>query len=76
MALVQLGNCGKCDYHTAANIFALNSESTSIPKNALSDMRLSVPKLSGKEILDRKVSVQLARGLTVSRYCTSFRLIV
>ena len=61
---------------TAANIFASNSESTSIPKNPRTDrpvgyafVDLSTPseaeraiaELSGKEILDRKVSVQLAR---------------
>jgi RNA recognition motif-containing protein len=61
---------------TAADVFASNSESTSIPKNPRTDrpvgyafVDLSTPseaeraiaELSGKEILDRKVSVQLAR---------------
>jgi RNA recognition motif-containing protein len=61
---------------TTADFFVLSSESTSIPKNPRTDrpvgyafVDLSTPteaeraiaELSGKEILERKVSVQLAR---------------
>jgi RNA recognition motif-containing protein len=61
---------------TAANVVPVDSESTSIPKNPRTDrpvgyafVDLSTPseaeraiqELSGKEILERKVSVQLAR---------------
>ena len=61
---------------TAADVFVCHSESTSIPKNPRTDrpvgyafVDLSTPseaeraiaELSGKEILERKVSVQLAR---------------
>lgn len=63
-------------YLQLLTLFALESESTSIPKNPRTDrpvgyafVDLSTPseaeraiaELSGKEILDRKVSVQLAR---------------
>jgi RNA recognition motif-containing protein len=65
-----------CSFLTAANGHLSYSESTSIPKNPRTDrpvgyafVDLSTPseaeraiaELSGKEILDRKVSVQLAR---------------
>lgn len=64
------------NFETVADIFAPLSESTSIPKNPRTDrpvgyafVDLSTPseaeraiaELSGKEILERKVSVQLAR---------------
>lgn len=63
-------------FNTAADIYVPCSESTSIPKNPRTDrpvgyafVDLSTPseaeraitELSGKEILERKVSVQLAR---------------
>jgi RNA recognition motif-containing protein len=67
---------GECVLISTADVSDSSSESTSIPKNPRTDrpvgyafVDLSTPQdaeraiaeLSGKEILDRKVSVQLAR---------------